>query len=37
MMPVPAVEMQLNNISKVRNTYAITDSRIAVIRYMESD
>ena len=37
MMPVPAVEIQLNNISNVRKTYAMTESRIAVIRYIEND
>lgn len=37
MMPVPAVERQESSMSKVRNTYAMTDRRIAVARYMESD
>jgi hypothetical protein len=37
MMPVPAVERQLRSISRVRNTYAMTDKRTAVTKYMDSD
>ncbi len=37
MMLVPAVEIQLSSISRVKNTYAITDRRTAVTRYMDKD
>lgn len=37
MTPVPAVERQESSMSRVKNTYAMTDRRIAVTRYIESD
>lgn len=37
MIPVPAVERQESNMSKVKNIYAMTERSIAVARYMERD
>jgi hypothetical protein len=37
MMLVPAVDMQLRSMSKVKKTIAMTDSRMAVDRYIMSD
>jgi len=37
MMPVPAVDREESSMSRVKKTYAMTDRRIAVARYMESD
>jgi hypothetical protein len=37
MIPVPVVDTLLDNISSVKKTYAMTVSRTAVDRYIDSD
>jgi hypothetical protein len=37
MIPVPAVDTPLSNISRVKKTYAMTVNRTAVDRYIDSD